>query len=226
MMRTPTTTRCAAVAALIACAAAAGCAKGRPGADAVAVPEDRAAPPPRPPPALVERSVEIDGWKMTLSVPDDFEAETHGTFRPKGEGARGNMLTVGTACDGRCGAGGWIARADRIVLAAASGMDRETSDGRTIKAQVRYNRKVADGRYEYEVSVPKGEGILDEPFIAGGVLVFDDAWPAYVACEYVAAFETAPTYAGVLAEACASLKVLAAPPAPPASPPPPPVEEE
>jgi hypothetical protein len=193
--------------ALALCTLAA-CKKGGPeGAAVDAAPQDSYEPPP-PPPPLHDAVVDLEGgWKLKVKVPEGFTDDGKGVFQ-----AKGDVLIVRASCTTPCERGAWLAKADTIVAQELLGLAAQDAAGNKIPAQVEYNNRVSENRYEYAVAVPPGGGLLDEPSLAGGVLLFDDAWPKYVVCEWGAALQTAPTFRPALEEACKSLEVLAAAP--------------
>ena len=193
--------------------------------------ESDAPEPPPPPPALVEKEIDVKGWKIALSLPETFlevEGEA-GLFTEKGESDAGAALTISTGCAGECGKQGWLARAEKIFFDIVASFNEEDSNGNPLPATVNLNRKVGEGRYQFELLTPKGEGMLAEQSYIGGVYVFNDEWEAYVACQFTSTMEVAPTFKDALADACKSMRVVSAPPAaepPPPPPPPPPADTD
>jgi hypothetical protein len=165
---------------------------------------DLAPQPPPPPPELKETKLEVDGCTIQVKVPEGFKGDPAdpGVFHGPGS----NLLKVSTDCGCPCGRGGWLAKADQIVLAEINAFTYEDPAGKKYPAQLNYNNKVADGRIEFEVSVAAVPGLLDEPYVAGGVYAFDEQWDKFVVCRYSVTMEAAPTYQTVLQAACKSLQ--------------------
>jgi hypothetical protein len=187
----------------LALCAFSSCKKDGKGGAADAAPKDNYEPPPPPPPLHdVEVSLE-GGWKIKLQVPEGFTDDGKGVFQTKG-----NVLIVRASCTDPCEKGAWLAKADMVVAQELLGYAAQDAAGNKIPAQAEYNNRVAENRYEYAVAVPPGGGLLDEPSLAGGVLLFDDAWPKYIVCEWGAALETAPTFRPALEAACKTIQVL------------------
>jgi len=186
-----------------------GCKKNKAeGGAADAAAKDTAPEPPPPPPPLHDAEVTLEGgWKLTLRVPEGLADDGKGVFQ-----TAGNVLIVRASCTDPCEKGAWLARSADVVAQEIAAYAAQDAAGNRIPASIQSNNRVAEDRYEYEVTVPPGGGLLDEPSLAGGVALFNDAWPKYVVCEWGAALETAPTFKPALIEACKSLQVVAAAP--------------
>jgi hypothetical protein len=179
---------------------------------------DEGPPPPPPPPEVGDHAAEIEGWSLAFGMPDGFvpaEGKVN-EFRPADAGG---AVTLGVVIEGAAPPfpASWRAEADRIMLRALAAYDFVDHDDRRTPAQVIENERLGAGRYRYEVKVPAGDALLGKETLAGGVILFDDAWPGYVTCYWTADFQGAPTFRPALIDACERLAVKAAParPAPP-----------
>jgi hypothetical protein len=207
-MKTARTTLVVLAALALALAGGWGCKKNQaPGAADAAAQKDAPEPPP-PPPPLHDAEVTLEGgWKIELRVPEGFNDDGKGTFQ-----APGNLLVVRASCSDPCEKGKLLARSADIVAQEIAGYAALDAAGNRIPPTIAYNNRVAEDRYEYEVTVPAGGGLLDEPALAGGVLLFNAAWPKYVVCEWAAGLQDAPTFKPALIDACKSIQVVNAAP--------------
>ncbi|MBI5489465.1 MAG: hypothetical protein HY905_19180 [Deltaproteobacteria bacterium] len=201
--------------------ASAECKKSGKGGAPPAPAADAEEPPPPPPPALVDAMVKFPGgWEIKLKTPEGFEGDGQGTFD-----APGNALSVSLGGEDPCkpedpaapaGTSStctdrkWLEKKDAVLAKVLNTFSSQDAAGNRIPAQNEYPpRWPSDGRVEFSVVVPSGGGLLDEPSLAGGVIVFDNAWPNYVLCEWGAAMQTAPTFKPALEDACKSMQVMA-----------------
>jgi len=200
--------------------ASADCKKKEAGAPPPPAAPDAEEPPP-PPPPLVDAKVTLPaGWEITLKVPEGFKDDGEGLFE-----STGNALAVrlggkdpcvpadpAAAPEVPCTDRKWLEKKDNVLVQEMNAFASQDAAGNRIPAQNEFPpRWVSDSRVEYAVVVPSGGGLLDEPSLAGGVVVFDNAWPNYVVCEWGAAMETAPTFRPALEDACKTMQVTSAP---------------
>ncbi len=207
-MNTARSTLVILAALALSLAAGWGCKKSQaPAAGDVAAQKDAPEPPP-PPPPLHDAEVTLEGgWRINLRVPEGFTDDGKGVFQ-----APGNILVVRAACSNPCERDKLLARSADIVAQEIASYAAQDAAGNRIPPAIAYNNRVSEDRYEYEVTVPPGGGLLDEPSLAGGVVLFNAAWPKYVVCEWAAGLQDAPTFKPALIDACKSVQVVAAAP--------------